>query len=281
MNYNIGIIGLGVVGSAIYESLQEKKIELAGYDKYKNGGIGSLEECINCDILFLCLPTPYSEKLNGYDLSPLDDIIDKLNLINYNGIVLVKSTVTPGTTENFAIKYPNLNFVHNPEFLTARNAKYDFINQTQIVIGKTSTCDPIKFNSLINFYKEYWSTSALSICNSGESEIMKLGCNTFYAVKIQYLTELYLLCKKENLDFDKVKDMMLLNGGMGPNYTNVPGHDGSISYGGMCFPKDTNALCSFMINNNLPCQILKSTIGERNSMRNEDKIEVNKNILFT
>jgi UDPglucose 6-dehydrogenase len=281
MNYNIGIIGLGVVGSAIYESLQEKKIELVGYDKYKNGGIGSLEECINCDILFLCLPTPYSDKLNGYDLSPLDDIIDKLNLINYNGIVLVKSTVTPGTTENFAIKYPNLNFVHNPEFLTARNAKYDFINQNQIVIGKTSTCDPIKFNSLINFYKEYWSTSTLSICDSGESEIMKLGCNTFYAVKIQYLTELYLLCKKENLDFDKVKNMMLLNGGMGPNYTNVPGHDGSISYGGMCFPKDTNALCSFMINNNLPCQVLKSTIGERNSMRNEDKIEVNKNIIFT
>jgi len=271
MNYNIGIIGLGIVGSAIYESLKEKKIELIGYDKYKNGGIGSLEECINCDILFLCLPTPYSEKLKRYDISALDDIIDKLNLINYCGIVLIKSTVTPGTTENFAIKYSNLNFVHNPEFLTARNAKYDFINQIQIVIGKTSICDPIKFNNLINFYKEYWKTSILSICDSGESEIMKLGCNTFYAVKIQYLTELYLLCKKENLDFDKVKDMMLLNGGMGPNYTNIPGHDGSISYGGMCFPKDTNALYSFMINNNLPCKVLQSTIEERNSMRGEDQ----------
>ena len=77
MNYNIGIIGLGVVGSAIYESLQEKKIELAGYDKYKNGGIGSLEECIKCDILFLCLPTPYCSDRNDYNLDPINDVLFK------------------------------------------------------------------------------------------------------------------------------------------------------------------------------------------------------------
>ena len=276
MNLNIGVIGLGVVGNAIYQTLNEKKCNVVGYDKYKNGGIGSIEICLSSDIVFLSLPTPYDYSLQDYDLKPLDDVISKLSESNYNGIILIKSTVNPGTSEKFSSLYGNVNIVHNPEFLTARNAKEDFVNQGQIVLGKTQNCNSEKFKILVDFYQKYWPDSLLSICKSGESETMKLGCNTFYAVKIQYLTELYLICKKENLDFDKVKSMMILNGGMGPNYTNVPGHDGSISYGGMCFPKDTNALCSYMKNNNLPCQVLNSTIEERNSMRNEEQIGINK-----
>ena len=68
--------------------------------------------------------------------------------------------------------------------------------------------------------------------------------------------------------------MMLINGGISPNYTNVPGHDGLISYSGMCFPKDTNALSSFMKRNNLPNNVLKATIEERNFMRKEDGIVI-------
>ena len=277
MTINLSVIGLGVVGNAIFEIIKEKSDNVVGYDKFKNGGIGKIENCLKSDIIFLCLPTPYSYKLKDYDLNPLNDVISRLSELEYKGIILIKSTVNPGTSENFSRLYNNLNVVHNPEFLTARNAKDDFLNQRQIVLGKTENCNLEKFKILIDFYKNNWSGSIISVCKSGESETMKLGCNTFYAVKIQYLTELYLVCKKENLDFDKVKDMMLLNGGMGPNYTNVPGHDGSISYGGMCFPKDTNALCSFMKNNNLPCQVLNSTIEERNSMRNEEQIGINKN----
>ena len=266
------VIGLGVVGGAIYETISEKRLRVYGYDKFKNGGIGSLDNCLDSDVIFLALPTPYKEELKDYDLSPLDDVLGELFKKNYKGLIVIKSTINPGTTENFSKKYENLNLVHNPEFLTARNAKKDFLNQTHIVLGKCNNCNDEKFNSLLEFYEKHWKDSKISICNSGESETMKLGCNTFYAVKIQYLTELYLLCKKNNLNFNKVKEMMIVNGGISPNYTNVPGHDGSISYSGMCFPKDTNALCSFMKKNNLPCQVLNSTIEERNSMRTDEKI---------
>lgn len=276
MNPKIGVIGLGVVGNAIYETLEEKSVDVVGYDKFKNGGIGNIENCLSCDYLFLCLPTPYSPNLQDYDLEPLNNVINNLDMLSYNGLIILKSTINPGTTENFSKNYPNLNFVHNPEFLTARNAKKDFDNQVQIVLGKSNNCPEDKFINLVNFYKSTWSESIVSVCSSGESEIMKLGCNTFYAVKIQYLTELYLLCKKEGLDFNKVKTMMLINGGMGPNYTNVPGHDGSISYSGMCFPKDTNALCSFMKKNGMLCNVLDATIKERNMLRDDQKFELKK-----
>ena len=267
MYSSIGVIGLGVVGSAILSILKKKDIKIIGYDKFKNGGIGSIDECLKADMLFLCLPTPYCSKINDYDLDPINDVLSNLSNLNYHGSIIIKSTVNPGTCEYFSIKYNNLNIIHNPEFLTARNASKDFENQEHIVLGKTDLCSDAHFEKVNNFYKQTWPEAIISLCKSGESEIMKLGCNTFYAVKIQYLTELYLLCQKCNLNFESVKKMMLLNGGMGPKYTNVPGHDGSISYSGMCFPKDTNALCSYMKNNNLPCQVLNSTIQERNSMR--------------
>ena len=275
MYSNIGVIGLGVVGSAILNILKDKDIHIIGYDKYKDGGIGCIDDCISTDILFLCLPTPYCSDRNDYNLDPINDVLFNLSNLNYTGSILIKSTVNPGTCDYFSIKYSNLNIIHNPEFLTARNASKDFENQKQIVLGKTKSCSNVHYERVNEFYKNIWPESIISLCKSGESETMKLGCNTFYAVKIQYLTELYLLCKKCNLDFEVVKKMMLLNEGMGPNYTNVPGHDGTISYSGMCFPKDTNALCSFMKSNDLPCQVLNSTIEERNIMRGHRESNIN------
>jgi UDP-glucose 6-dehydrogenase len=75
---------------------------------------------------------------------------------------------------------------------------------------------------------------------------MKIFCNCFYATKIQFFTEIYLLCEKTGCDYNVVKNMMLGNGWINPMHTNVPGNDGNISYGGYCFPKDTNALNEYM-----------------------------------
>ena len=278
MNSKVGVIGLGVVGNALHQVFKEKKVNVIGYDKYKNGGIGNINDCVKCDIIFLCLPTPFSQEKKDYDLDAVNDVVYNLNLLNYQGLIVNKSTVNPGTTEGLSNSYPNINFIHNPEFLTARNAQVDFLNQNQIVLGKTKNCDNELFNLVVDFYKLYWPNSIISICSSGESEIMKLGCNTFYSVKIQYFTELYILCKKNNFDFELVKNMMILNNGISPKYTNVPGHDGSISYSGMCFPKDTNALNSFMQKNNLPNLVLDSTIKERNLMRSHDNDLENNNL---
>jgi UDPglucose 6-dehydrogenase len=260
----ISIIGMGFVGSSIYNSLKLKKINIKCYDKFKESD--SLEDCINSEIIFLCLPTLFDEITKEYDKSAIHEICTILNEKNYKGIILLKSTVEPGTTEKLVEKY-NLKIIHNPEFLTARTAFEDFHNQSHIVLGKSKIITDEEINLIENFYKNNY-TNNISICDSVESESMKLFCNSFYSVKIQFFNELYLLCNKINCNYDNVKNLMLKNGWINKMHTDVPGPDGKLSYGGMCFPKDTNALLNFMKINNSECDVLESTINERNKIRN-------------
>ena len=270
----IGIIGLGFVGGAIFKSFNLKAINVEAYDKYKNGGIGKLENMLNKDILFLCLPTIFDEKKNSYNKDPIYETCDFLKKNDYKGLIVIKSTVEPETTKNLCIRY-NLKFIHNPEFLSAATAFYDFHNQEHIVLGKSEKCSDSDLEILKTFYLKNYPDSIISLCSSTESESMKSFVNCFYSVKIQFFNELYLLCKKTNCDFDVVKSLMLKNKWISPHHTRVPGPDGKLSYGGYCFPKDTNALLQFMKNKNSNYKILEATILERNEMRN-DHINISK-----
>ena len=263
---NISIIGLGFVGNAMYKTFEKKNINnVIVYDKFKDGGIGNLNECLDSDIMFLSLPTTYDIKLRKYDLDPINETLIFLKYNNYNGLVVIKSTVTPGTTNNLSKMFNSLNLCHNPEFLSAKTAYEDFLNQKHIVLGKSNNCN--NFNLLENFYMRYWPDAKISICSSDESEAVKLGCNCFYAVKIQFFNELFLMCSEGKYDFDRVRDIMLKNKWINPMHTRVPGRNNELSYGGNCFPKDTNALLHFMKRNNSKHEVLEAVINERNSMR--------------
>ncbi len=270
----ISIIGFGFVGSAMYKSFENKGFLLDEniflYDKYKNGGIGSIENILLSSIVFLALPTIYNEELCSYDLDPIYECCNYLSTNDYDGTIVIKSTVEPGTISQLESIYPNLNFVHNPEFLTARTAYEDFNNQTHIVLGKGLRCSNKNFSNIKNFYSQYYPDAFISECLSTESETMKIFCNSFYAVKVQFFTELYLLCKNINCDYDTVKKLMLNNNWINPMHTNIPGPDGNISYGGLCFPKDTNALNEFMKKNLSPNLLLEACIQERNEMRGDN-----------
>jgi len=265
---NISLIALGITGNAIYESFTKKTIKnIILYDKYKNGGIGNLKSCLNTDITFMALPTSYNKEKNEYDKSSIYETCDYYAENNYKGVIVIKSTIEPETTNELSKKYQMLQFIHNPEFLTARTAFEDFHNQKHIVLGKGKTCSNENFELVKNFYKQYYPDAKISECTSLESESMKIFCNSFYAVKVQFFTELYLLCQKNGCNYDIVKDMMLKNNWINPMHTSIPGPDSNVSYGGLCFPKDTNALNSYMEKLNSPNAVLKNTILERDTMR--------------
>jgi nucleotide sugar dehydrogenase len=270
---NIGIIGLGFVGNSMFESFtlkgMQSNVNLFGYDKFKNGGIGKLEDCLKCDILFLALPTIYNSELGQYDKIPIKETCEILTKFNYKGIIVIKSTVEPETTNDLSEEFKQLEFIHNPEFLTARTAFEDFHNQTHIVLGKGPSCSEENLNKTKEFYNIYYPDAEISVCTCLESESMKSFVNCFYAVKVQFFTELYLLCEKNGCDYDKVKDMMLKNKWINPMHTTIPGPDGQISYGGLCFPKDTNALNKYMIREGTPNKLLNATIEERDDMRKD------------
>ena len=267
---NIGVIGLGFVGQSMFDSFKLKNINITGYDKYKNGGINSFNDIIKSNILFLCLPTKFNEQLNSYDKKPIIDTCIKLENINFKGIIVIKSTVEPETTYNLEKKFNKLQFIHNPEFLTAATAFEDFHNQRHIVLGKGNNCSNDNLDLLKNFYHKYYPNSEISVCTSLESESMKLFCNCFYAAKVQFFNELYMLCQKNKSNYNTIKNLMLKNNWINQMHTKVPGTDGKLSYGGYCFPKDTNALLQYMKHLNTPFKVMEAVINERNEIRNDN-----------
>jgi UDPglucose 6-dehydrogenase len=266
---NTSVIGLGFVGGSMKKSFEMKGASVKGYDKYKEG-TDSFLDCLDSNITFLALPTIFDEEQMSYDLSCIHDVCKDLEKYNYKGLVVIKSTVEPTTTDGLIKTYPTLKFIHNPEFLTAATAFEDFHNQKHIVLGKGSNVTDEEVNELENFYRKYYPDAEISRSTCTESESMKSFVNCFYSVKIQFFNELYLLCKKMGCDYNTVKNLMLKNNWINPMHTDVPGVDGMLSYGGYCFPKDTNALLNHMKREGTPCKVLEGTVLERNEMRNDN-----------
>ena len=249
--------------------MKKRDIDCIIYDKYQEK-YADPSKLTQCKIVFVCVPTPNTDKggESGYDTSAIEDVLKLLNEINYDGIVVIKCTLIPGDSEKFAMN-SKLRIIHNPEFLTARTAVFDFDNQKQIILGKTSTTTKDDLTTMEQFYKSYYPLAEISITNSGESEATKVFCNCFYASKVQIFTEFYLMCQRQGLEYNKITEMMIKNGWINPMHTIIPGPDGDVSFGGFCFPKDLSALTNYMNNEKMDSAVLTSVLEERNKMRNE------------
>lgn len=266
-NYKVGICGIGFVGNAIMQYLKMfKYISLVVYDKYKE--INDFKQLLDTDPLYICLPTNYNAQIKTYYMKEINDTIAALSICQYKGVILIKSTVLPDYCMNMNNLYPDLMIVHNPEFLSAKTAASDFAKQSHIVLGFTeqslSTAKYIK-----KFYTQLFPQAEISDTISQCSALMKMACNSFYATKIQFFTELYLLCGQLDISYNEVKELMLKNMWINPHHTDVPGSDNCISFGGACFPKDISALNAFMQQLRTPNTVINAAIVERNVMRND------------
>lgn len=261
----IGIIGIGCVGTAMQHSISSKQnVKVFVYDKYKK--MGSIESCLKTDMCFLTLPTILNSDLE-YNIRPLQETLMFLSHRNYQGLVIIKSTVAPATSQNLSDIYQNLQILHNPEFLCAKTAFLDFQHQTHIVIGKTSNVQNKNVDTLRIFYETHYPNADVSICSSEESEMMKICCNSFYASKIQLMTEFFSICKIQNISYLTVKSLMLKNKTISPMHTDVPGHDGQISFGGACFPKDISAFITHIKKKGGLHTVLSSVLSEQKDCR--------------
>jgi len=264
----VGICGLGVVGNSVYSFMKKNKLinEVLVYDKYKN--INKLNTLLVSDIIYICINTSYDDNIKTYNMDGIDETLFLLSEFKYEGVILIKSTVLPNYCENKNNIYPSLKIMHNPEFLSASTAVKDFEEQKHIILGHTIYSKQV-IDFVEIFYKKLFTNARISITTSCVSALVKISCNSFYATKVQFFTELYLLCEKMNLDFNMVKNMMLNNEWIHPMHTNVPGQDGQISFGGSCLPKDISALSQYMYSNNIPNSVVNSVITERNILRND------------
>jgi UDP-glucose 6-dehydrogenase len=263
----IGICGCGFVGGAAqnYFSRQTSHLTTVTYDKYKN--IGEFTDLASTDVLFVCLPTLYDDKTRTYDMREINETIYKLFQMAYKGGIVIKSTVLPDYCWMINSVYPTLSILHNPEFLSAQTAVDDFAEQRNIVIGTTKWSSPAHIATLCQLYSDIFPIAKVTIVRAEEASMVKLACNAFYATKVQYFTEIYLLCQKLQFNFDLVRDLMVGNGWIHPQHTRVPGPDGLVSFGGACLPKDLAALDGFMAKKDVLHGLVTRTKEEQTLLR--------------
>ena len=163
-------------------------------------------------------------------------------LDNFNAVYLIRSTVVPGTTRFFQEEFPKLKLVFNPEFLTERSANFDFITQSRFILGGADENTKV----VSDLYRDRFGNSVSIIITDYESaELTKYVCNTFFATKVSFLNEMYVLSEKVNANWDDVIEGFLRDGRVGSSHSQVPGPDGKLGFGGSCFPKDVQALIQF------------------------------------
>jgi len=262
--FKLGFIGFGFVNSAVSYGFSTYSKQQKIYDKYKEG-YDSLEETVNdSDFLFVAVPTPMNDDGDQY-VGDLYDAVDSINSVaETSKIIIIKSTVLPGTTRKLSEKYPNHKFVFNPEFLTERTAKLEFINPSRIILGgpyepvkEVEILYRIRFPEYIPLFKTTWEGA----------ELVKYMTNCYFAMKITFLNEIYDMAKHLNTSFDDVVGMWLSDSRFGNSHTQVPGHDESRGYGGKCFTKDVRALYNWAESQGLHADMCRATDAVNNRIR--------------
>ena len=258
---NIGIIGQGFVGNAVYKKFKNF-FNVLTYDKKLSLCNSTLDEIKeNCKIIFVCVPTPMN-KDGSCDFSIVENLINKLS-DKKDLIVINKSTIVPGSTDYFNLKFKKIQVVFNPEFLTERNAVKDYENQDRMIIGGPRPATTI----IKNIFSKVFPKSKIIKTGSTHAEMIKYFTNCFLATKVSFANEMFQLCEKLGLDYDKVVEYSITDKRIGITHLNVPGHDGDLGFGGHCFPKDLEAILNLTEKIGTVNNVLKSVKKTNNKIR--------------
>ena len=262
----IGIVGQGFVGNAVYQKFKNY-YDVLTHDKDDTKSTSTLDNMVHlCDTIFLCLPTPM--KPDGKcDTSILEGVLDAIELIadNYESkkTIVIKSTITPGTTKKWNKIFEHLDIVFNPEFLTERNAVEDYENQNRIILGGPRPAT----TELKQIFSKVFPKAHIIKTDSTHAEMVKYLTNTFLSTKVSFANEMYQLCNKLDIDYDKVIEYATMDDRLGKSHWNVPGHDGDFGFGGHCFPKDLAALLNLTVELGTINNILLATSNTNDEVR--------------
>lgn len=248
--------------------------EVRVYDVVKERATHTFTDALDCDLIFVCLPTPQESETMKCNVSYIHKFFKEDAKYDRTANYVLRSTVPIGTTRSISIAYDIPNLVHCPEFLTARCAMTDIqIPARNIVgvpnhkgVGESVEIDkyelrnaleecrggpPYHDHPLRSLLIKRFPGVPLLLMSSDESEAVKLGLNSFFAVKVAYFNELYSLCANLGLNWEKVRAGILSDGRIAHAHTAVPGPDGKFGYGGTCLPKDVASLAHQLLTNEL------------------------------
>ena len=230
--------------------------------------VGSAEAAKNCDIAFLCVPTPQGED-GSADLSYVQRAAEEISaVLPFEAIVVNKSTVPVGSTKvvEKALKRPDVKVVSNPEFLREGSAVQDFLKPDRVVVGSDDQAAAMKVASLYDGL-----STRVIITDPASAETIKYAANAFLATKLSFINAIAAICEGVGADINDVVVGIGSDKRIGENFLR-PGP----GWGGSCFPKDSRALIKIAEDADYSFDLLKGviTVNDQQLDRVADKIRL-------
>jgi len=265
----LGIVGGGFVGQAarLFGSLLVKcKVYDIDVNKCSEG-VTSLSDLSDCDLIFICVPTPMDKVTGECHTHIVEKCISNIREVIPNAEIVIRSTVPVG----FSQKH-KCHFI--PEFLTEKNWQNDTYSCPEWFLGVDDNSTNViqKMTKLFSIGMPLKNPDVvLTIVNTKVAESIKYFRNCFLSTKVSFCNEFYRFCEANNVDYSIVSSCASRDSRIGTSHTSVPGHDGHFGFGGTCFPKDMASLKNQMESLNVDNSVISSCIHRNNTIDRPEK----------